>query len=132
MPRRSRIALEKQVGEQADKINSQAETISSQAEKISSQAEQISSLQAIIAMNVSLANFQARREQLALEEKYIPLKRAARGRYSYEAARKWCERTARAVAEGRTDLGLVKAHKEGARWWVLQSSIDDYINRLGG
>jgi len=53
-------------------------------------------------------------------EGYIALKCAGRGSYSYETARTWAEQ------------GLITAIKVRGRWYVLQSSIDEHLQRLGG
>jgi hypothetical protein len=50
--------------------------------------------------------------------KWVALKAANRGNFSYEAARSWCE------------AGLTEAKKERGRWYVNQASLSAYLARL--
>jgi hypothetical protein len=76
-------------------------------------------LDGLAADNAALhAKLAAREPQRDAPIKWIALKRAERGKFSYEAVRSWCE------------TGVIEAKKERGRWYVNTSSLSAHLAHL--
>jgi hypothetical protein len=69
-------------------------------------------------MRAKLATLEQRDAQPAPTPEWGALKAVARGQYSYEAVRKWCED------------GVIEAKKERGRWYVKTASLSAHLARL--